>query len=91
MRGLFRPGNVTREATYVAAFNRPGPTRPWRYPMLQWAGIFFVIAIIAAIFGFGGVAGSAAGVAQVLFFLFLVFFVITVIGGWMGRGRSSPW
>jgi uncharacterized membrane protein YtjA (UPF0391 family) len=54
--------------------------------MLQWALIFFVVAIIAALFGFGGIAATSAGIAQVLFFLFLVLFVVSLI---MGLARRT--
>ncbi|MGH8855682.1 MAG: DUF1328 domain-containing protein, partial [Telluria sp.] len=40
--------------------------------MLQYALVFFVIALIAAIFGFGGIAAGAVEIAKILFFIFLV-------------------
>jgi len=40
--------------------------------MLNYAIIFFIIAIVAAFLGFSGIAGSAAGIAQILFFICLV-------------------
>ena len=49
--------------------------------MLNWALIFFVVAIAAAIFGFGGIAVASAGIAKILFFLFLILFVISLISG----------
>ncbi|RKP45849.1 DUF1328 domain-containing protein [Cohnella endophytica] len=49
--------------------------------MLQWALIFFVVAIVAAIFGFGGLVSAAAGIAKILFFIFLVLFVISFFAG----------
>jgi uncharacterized membrane protein YtjA (UPF0391 family) len=49
--------------------------------MLNWALIFFIIAIAAAIFGFSGIAVASAGVAKILFFLFLILFVISLISG----------
>ena len=49
--------------------------------MLNWALMFFVVALLAAIFGFTGIAVAAAGVAKILFYLFLVLFLISLIGG----------
>jgi len=54
--------------------------------MLNWALVFFVIALIAALFGFGGIAVAAAGVAKILFYLFLVLFVVSLI---MGLARRT--
>ncbi len=55
--------------------------------MLNWALMFFIIAIVAAIFGFGGIAGSAAGIAKLLFFGFIILFAISLIFNLM-RGRK---
>jgi len=55
--------------------------------MLQYAAVFFVIALIAAIFGFTGIAVGAAEIAKVLFFIFLVLFVISLL---VGMFRRSP-
>ena len=49
--------------------------------MLNWALMFFVIAIIAAIFGFGGIAIAAAGIAKLIFYLFLVLFLVSLLAG----------
>jgi uncharacterized membrane protein YtjA (UPF0391 family) len=49
--------------------------------MLNWALIFFVIAVVAAIFGFSGIAVATAGIAKILFFLFLILFVVSLISG----------
>ena len=54
--------------------------------MLQYAVVFFVIALIAAVFGFTGIAVGAAEIAKVLFFIFLVLFVISLIVGLVRRG-----
>ena len=53
--------------------------------MLQWAAVFFVIAIVAAIFGFGGIAAGAVEIAKVLFFIFVVIFAVTLILGLLRR------
>lgn len=53
--------------------------------MLNWALIFFIVAIVAAIFGFSGVAVAAAGFAKILFFLFLILFVISLVAGLLRR------
>jgi uncharacterized membrane protein YtjA (UPF0391 family) len=56
--------------------------------MLNWALMFFVVALLAAIFGFTGIALAAAGVAKILFYLFLVLFLISLIGGLAKRPRT---
>lgn len=47
--------------------------------MLNYAIVFFIVALIAAVFGFSGIASASAGIAQILFFIFLVLFVGTLI------------
>jgi uncharacterized membrane protein YtjA (UPF0391 family) len=54
-------------------------------PMLQYAVIFFIIAIIAAVFGFTGIAAGAASIAKVLFLVFVVIAVVSLILGLMKR------
>ena len=54
--------------------------------MLNFAVVFFVIALVAALFGFGGIAAGAVGIAKVLFFVFLVLAVVTFLFGAM-KGR----
>ena len=49
--------------------------------MLNWAVVFFIVAIIAALFGFGGMAIAAAGIAKILFHLFIILFLISLITG----------
>ncbi|WP_064506453.1 DUF1328 domain-containing protein [Paraburkholderia ginsengiterrae] len=49
--------------------------------MLQYALIFFVIAIVAALFGFGGIAVGAAAIAKILFYIFIVIFLVTLMVG----------
>jgi uncharacterized membrane protein YtjA (UPF0391 family) len=49
--------------------------------MLQYAAVFFVIAIIAAVFGFTGIAAGAASIAKFLFLIFIVAAVISLIVG----------
>ena len=46
--------------------------------MLQYAVLFFVVALVAAVFGYGGIAVGAVGVAQFLFFAFLVIAFVTL-------------
>ena len=53
--------------------------------MLQYAAIFFVIALIAALFGFGGIAAGATEIAKILFFVFLLVTVVTLIMGLIRR------
>ena len=53
--------------------------------MLNWALIFFIIAVVAAVFGFSGIAIASAGVAKILFFLFLILFVVSLLSGLIRR------
>ena len=53
--------------------------------MLQYAAIFFVIALISALFGFGGIAAGATEIAKILFFVFLLVTVVTLIMGLIRR------
>jgi uncharacterized membrane protein YtjA (UPF0391 family) len=57
-----------------------------RIIMLQWAVIFFVIALIAAIFGFTGIAAGAASIAKILFVVFLILFILSLLFGGLRRG-----
>jgi uncharacterized membrane protein YtjA (UPF0391 family) len=49
--------------------------------MLEYAVVFFVIALIAAMFGFGGIAAGAVGIAKILFFIFIILAVGSLIFG----------
>jgi uncharacterized membrane protein YtjA (UPF0391 family) len=49
--------------------------------MLNYAVVFFVIALIAAVFGFGGIAAGAVGIAKILFVLFAVLAVASFLIG----------
>ena len=53
--------------------------------MLNYAAMFFVIALIAAIFGYTGIAAGAAEMAQILFFVFAVLFALSLILGLIRR------
>jgi uncharacterized membrane protein YtjA (UPF0391 family) len=53
--------------------------------MLNYAAIFFVIALIAAVFGFGGIAAGATEIAKILFFVFLIMTAITFVVGLIKR------
>jgi len=57
--------------------------------MLQYAIVFFVIAITAAVLGFSGIAAGAAGIAKVLFFVFLVGAIVTLVMGFARRSRLT--
>jgi uncharacterized membrane protein YtjA (UPF0391 family) len=54
--------------------------------MLNWAAVFFLIAIVAAFFGFGNTAAGAAGFARVLFVVFLVLSGLSLL---LGRRRVA--
>lgn len=47
--------------------------------MLDWAILFFVLAIIAAVFGFTGIAVDFAYIAKILFFVFLILLVVAAL------------
>ena len=53
--------------------------------MLQYALVFFVIALIAAIFGFGGIAAGAVEIAKILFFIFLIVALVAAVMGLVRR------
>ena len=53
--------------------------------MLQWAAIFFVIAIVAAFLGFTDMLVSASSIAASLFFVFVVIAVVSLVAGLMHR------
>jgi len=53
--------------------------------MLNYAIIFFIIAIIAAVLGFGGIAAGAAEIAKILFFVFLALFLVSLVVGFIKR------
>jgi uncharacterized membrane protein YtjA (UPF0391 family) len=53
--------------------------------MLNYAVVFFVIALIAALFGFTGIAAGAVEIAKVLFFIFILLFAATLILGLIRR------
>jgi uncharacterized membrane protein YtjA (UPF0391 family) len=61
------------------------PINRGRLTMLQYALVFFIVALIAAIFGFGGIAAGAVEIAKILFFIFLVVAVVTFVMGLVRR------
>jgi uncharacterized membrane protein YtjA (UPF0391 family) len=73
----------------VAASSGPRevPANQQEHVMLQWALIFFIVAIIAAVLGFSGIAGTATNIAWILFVVGLVIAVVLAI---TGRGRRVP-
>ena len=55
--------------------------------LLHWALIFLVVAPVAALFGFGGLAGTAMEGARILFWVALILLLISLIFGFVRRGR----
>ena len=53
--------------------------------MLNYAAIFFVIALVAALFGFGGIAAGAVEIAKILFVIFILLFLASLIVGLIRR------
>lgn len=49
--------------------------------MLNWALIFFVLAVVAGILGFGGMAGTLAWAAKVLFVGFIILTIVFALIG----------
>ena len=48
--------------------------------MLNYAIVFFIVALIAAALGFGGfIAGTAMSIAKILFFGFLILTAISLV------------
>lgn len=47
--------------------------------MLQWAIVFFVIAIVAAIFGFSGIAQDMAYIGKILAVIGIILAVLSYI------------
>lgn len=53
--------------------------------MLQYAVVFFIVALIAALFGFTGIAAGAVEIAKILFFIFILLFLASLVMGLMRR------
>jgi uncharacterized membrane protein YtjA (UPF0391 family) len=68
-------------------WNRKFPKPEGEDDMLNWALMFFLVALLAAVFGFTGIAVAAAGIAKLLFFLFLVLFLASLVIGLANRAR----
>jgi len=56
--------------------------------MLQYALIFFVIALVAALLGVQGIAGLSAEIGYVLVSVAVVFLLVAFLSG--GRAPLSP-
>ena len=54
--------------------------------MLQWAVIFFIIAIVAAVFGFGGVAQDTAYIGKILAVIGIVLALVSFVFHRRSRG-----
>ena len=54
--------------------------------MLNYAIVFFIIALVAAVFGFGGIAAGAVEIAKILFFVFIILALVTFVIN-LVRGR----
>ncbi|WP_128904466.1 DUF1328 domain-containing protein [Halorubrum amylolyticum] len=59
-------------------FGNPVPLQ-FSGDFLQWAVVFFVIAIVAAVVGARGVAGVSMAVAKWFVIIFLVLAVISIV------------
>jgi uncharacterized membrane protein YtjA (UPF0391 family) len=55
--------------------------------MLNWALMFFVVAIIAAALGMGGVAGMSAHIGWLLAVIGLIVLVVSIVAG---QRRGGP-
>ncbi|MCE3231897.1 MAG: hypothetical protein K0R98_154 [Rickettsiaceae bacterium] len=47
--------------------------------MLEWAIIFFILAVIAAVLGFRGLAGTFTSIAKFLTLIFVILFVCSLL------------
>jgi uncharacterized membrane protein YtjA (UPF0391 family) len=69
------------QACNTLTVEKPPAAQIQEHPMLQYAVVFFVIALIAAVLGFGGIAIGAASIARGLFFLFAILAIATFLFG----------
>jgi len=53
--------------------------------MLQWALLFFVVALVAGLLGLRGVAGLSAEIGYVFALVAVLFVVLHVVGGMIAR------
>jgi uncharacterized membrane protein YtjA (UPF0391 family) len=81
-----QPDEAGIDRQYVTANLSPLPPKQGATAMLQWAVVFFVIALIAAVFGFTGIAAGAASIAKILFVVFLILFILSLLFGGFRRG-----
>ena len=58
--------------------------------MIQFALVFFVVALIAAALGFRGVAGLSAEFGYVFILVAVVLLAVSVISGGAGGARIAP-
>jgi uncharacterized membrane protein YtjA (UPF0391 family) len=58
--------------------------------MLQWALLFFIVAVVAALLGLRGVAGLSAEVGYVLAVLAVVFLLIAVVSRAFAGTDAAP-
>lgn len=47
--------------------------------MLQWAVVFFIIAIVSAVFGFSGVAADSAHIGKILAVIGIVLALVSLL------------
>ena len=47
--------------------------------MLQWAVVFFIIAIVSAVFGFSGVANDTAYIGKILAVIGIILALVSFI------------
>jgi uncharacterized membrane protein YtjA (UPF0391 family) len=58
-------------------------------PVLNYAVVFFVLALLAGVLGFGGLASSFMGIAKILALVFAAMIVVVVIyGAIIGRKKD---
>ncbi len=66
------------ERQSVAALSETAPLQ-FSGEFLQWAVVFFVIAIVAAVLGVRGVAGISMTIAKWFVIIFLVLAVVSIL------------
>ena len=59
--------------------------------LLEWAAIFFFLALGAGAFAFTGIAEGATEIAKILFYIFLAMFVMLLLAELRLRQRMRKW
>jgi len=69
----------TGATTELGALSTRAPLQFFSGEFLQYAIVFFVLALVAAVFGARGVAGVSMTIAKWLVIVFLVLAIVTLV------------